>query len=482
MKILIAASEAFPFCKTGGLGDVVGALSQMFSRLGDNEVVLFLPKYRNMGGGAFSLRAISGKFLIPMENKIETASMSHVQWGKVAVYFIENSKYFDRPGMYRTKYGDYKDNDERFIFFSRAVLEGAKFIGFKPDIIHCHDWQTALLPAYLNTLYRIDSFFVKTVSVFTINNIAYQGIFAKKSFLKAGFDWNDFTQDKFEFYGGMNFMKAGIVFTDRITTVSPSYSKEIQSYGEFGKGLEGVLKHRSKKLSGILNGIDDEIWNPADDMFIKRNYDKKTFAKGKSNCKMALLKECDIEEDKDILLAGVVSRLDEQKGLDILCDVIPELTDKMQFIILGAGEEKIANKLKKLAKTYPKRVFFKSGFNEALAHKIYAASDIFIMPSRFEPCGLSQMIAMLYGSLPVATKTGGLKDTVFYTGEPKDSNGFLMEAANKKSLRSALGKALALFKRKLLWNTMIRNAMNGDYLWDASAEKYLEIFKSIRKR
>ncbi|MCK4935773.1 MAG: glycogen synthase GlgA [Elusimicrobiales bacterium] len=481
MKILIAASEAFPFCKTGGLGDVVGALSQMFSRLGDHEVALFLPKYRNIERGAFSLRAISGNFLIPVADKLETASMSHVQWGKVSVYFIENSKFFDRPGMYRTQYGDYKDNDERFMFFSRAVLEGAKFIGFKPDIIHCHDWQTALVPAYLKTLYQIDSFFVKTASVFTINNIAYQGMFAKKAFLKAGFDWNDFTPDKFEYYGGINFMKAGIIFSDMITTVSPTYSKEIQSYGEFGKGLEGVLKHRSKKLSGILNGIDDEIWDPVSDMFIKRGYDAKTFAKGKAYCKRDLLKECAIEENKELLLAGVVSRLDNQKGLDILCKVMPHLTDKMQFVILGAGDEKISNALKKLAKIYPKRVFFKSGFDEALAHKIYAASDIFIMPSRFEPCGLSQMIAMLYGSLPVATKTGGLKDTVFYTGEPKDSNGFLIDAANEKSLRSALGKAVSFFKRKLLWNTMIKNAMNGDYSWDKSAEEYLKIFKSIQK-
>ncbi len=481
MKILIAASEAFPFCKTGGLGDVVGALSQMFSRLGDHEVVLFLPKYRNIGGGAFSLSAVGGNFLIPVAGKIETASMSRVQWGKVSVYFIENAKYFDRPGMYRTQYGDYKDNDERFIFFSRAVLEGAKFIGFKPDIIHCHDWQTALVPAYLKTLYRLDSFFVKTASVFTINNIAYQGMFAKKALIKAGFDWSDFMPDKLEFYGGMNFMKAGIVFSDIITAVSPTYSKEIQSYGEFGKGLEGVLKHRSKKLFGILNGIDEEIWDPASDTFIKRGYDVKTFAKGKASCKRALQTECLIEENKQLLLAGVVSRLDNQKGLDILCKIIPELVDKMQFIILGAGDEKIANALNKLAKTYPKRVFFKSGFDEALAHKIYAASDIFIMPSRFEPCGLSQMIAMLYGSLPIATKTGGLKDTVFYTGEPKSSNGFLIDAANEKSLRSALGKAVSLFKRKLLWNTMIKNAMNGDYSWDASAGKYLEIFKSVHK-
>jgi len=195
MKILVAASEAFPFCKTGGLGDVVGALAQVFSRAEDSEVVLFLPRYRNIGGGAFSLKAVGGSFLIPVGGRVETAAMSHVQWGKVSVYFIENSKYFDRPGIYRANFGDYEDNDERFIFFSRAVLEGAKFIGFKPDVIHCHDWQTGLVSAYLKTLYRIDSFFSKTATVFTINNIAYQGMFPKETLLKAGFSWPDFTPD-----------------------------------------------------------------------------------------------------------------------------------------------------------------------------------------------------------------------------------------------------------------------------------------------
>ncbi|MCK5583535.1 MAG: glycogen synthase GlgA [Elusimicrobiales bacterium] len=481
MKILIAASEAFPFCKTGGLGDVVGALSQMFSRLGDHEVALFLPKYRNIERGAFSLRAISGNFLIPVAGKIETASMSRVQWGKVSVYFIENAKYFDRPGMYRTQYGDYKDNDERFIFFSRAVLEGAKFIGFKPDIIHCHDWQTALVPAYLKTLYRLDSFFVKTASVFTINNIAYQGMFAKKALIKAGFDWSDFMPDKLEFYGGMNFMKAGIVFSDKVTTVSPAYSKEIQSYGEFGKGLEGVLRHRSKKLLGILNGIDDELWDPASDVFIKRGYDLKTFAKGKAHCKKNLQKECGIEENNDMPLVGAVSRLDSQKGLDILSKILPEFKGKMQFVILGAGDKNISDSLVKLAETYPKTVFFKSGFDETLAHKIYAGSDFFVMPSRFEPCGLSQMIAMRYGSLPLTTETGGLKDTVIDTGEPKNSNGFLINEANENSLRSGLGRAVSIFKRKILLHTMVRNAMNGDYSWHKSAEKYLEIFKSLNR-
>lgn len=482
MKILVAASEAFPFCKTGGLGDVVGALSQVFSRAEGNEVVLFLPRYRNIGGGAFSLKAVGGNFLIPVGNRLETASMSHVQWGKVSVYFIENAKYFDRPGIYRANFGDYEDNDERFIFFSRAVLEGAKFIGFKPDVIHTHDWQTGLVGAYLKTLYRIDSFFSKTAGVFTINNIAYQGMFPKETLLKAGFSWPDFTPDRLEFYGGLNYMKAGIVFADLITTVSPTYASEIQFKPESGKGLEGVLRSRNSDLFGILNGMDDEIWDPATDSFIERGYDPESFSKGKAACKKALQNECGLEETKDKLLAGVVSRLDQQKGLDILYNVLPELTDKIQFAVLGAGDPGLSEAYANIAGAEPKKVFFQAGFHESLAHRIYAGSDIFIMPSRFEPCGLSQMIAMRYGALPVVTRTGGLKDTVTSTEEPKESNGFAIDYADETALKSVLGHAVSLFGWKENWNTMVRNAMNADFSWSKSSQEYLKLFKIAHQR
>jgi len=482
MKILVAASEAFPFCKTGGLGDVVGALAQVFSRDDGNEVVLFMPRYRNIGGGAFSLKAVGGSFLIPIGGRIETATMSHVQWGKVAVYFIENPKYFDRPGIYRANFGDYEDNDERFMFFSRAVLEGAKFIGFKPDVIHTHDWQTGLVSAYLNTLYKIDSFFSKTASVFTINNIAYQGMFPKETLLKAGFSWVDFTPEKLEFYGGLNYLKAGIVFADIVTTVSPTYASEIQFKPELGKGLEGVLKSRNAAFFGILNGIDEELWDPATDTFIGRGYDRKSFAKGKALCKKELQHRLGLEESKDLPLAGVVSRLDHQKGLDILAAVIGGLADKMQFVILGVGDPALTETFAKLAREYPKRVFFKTGFDETLAHKIYAASDVFLMPSRFEPCGLTQMIAMRYGSLPVVTRTGGLKDTVNYTEEPKDSNGFAIDSAGEDQLRSMLGHVVSLFPWKENWNFMVANAMKGDYSWQHSSQEYMRLFNIAYKK
>ena len=482
MKILVAASEAFPFCKTGGLADVTGALSQVFSRAEDTEVVLFLPRYRNVGGGAFSPKAVGGSFLIPVGNRVETATMSHVQWGKVSVYFIENAKYFDRPGIYRANFGDYEDNDERFIFFSRAVLEGAKFIGFKPDVIHCHDWQTGLVPAYLRTLYRIDSFFAKTASVFTIHNIAYQGMFPKETLLKAGFSWLDFTPEKLEFYGGVNFMKSALVFSDLITTVSPTYASEIQHRPEFGHGLEGVLKSRAADLSGILNGIDEEIWDPSTDTFLDRGYDVKSFQRGKAAAKNALQKSLGLDESAELILAGVVSRLDYQKGLDILVKTAPELLEKMQFVVLGVGDPGLTDALEKLAASSPKRVAFRSGFDEELAHKIYGGSDIFIMPSRFEPCGLPQMISMRYGSLPLVTRTGGLKDTVTYTGEPRESNGFAIDGADEGQLKSMLGHIVSLYAWQENWNVMVRNAMSGDYSWGRSAEAYRKLFAVAAQR
>jgi len=481
MKILIAASEAFPFCKTGGLADVVGSLSQFFSRIdGVSNVILFLPKYRNVGGGAFSLKACGGSYIVPVGSKFENASLYNVQWGKVSVYFVDNPKYFDRPGLYRSPSKDYEDNDERFIFFSRAVLEGAKFLGFKPDIIHCHDWQTGLIPAYLKTLYRIDAFFVKTKTVFTINNIAYQGFFPRETFIKAGFSWVDFTPDKLEFYGGINFMKAGIVFSDLITTVSPSYAIEIQSSGDFGKGLEGVLKSRSSKLFGILNGIDTEIWDPSLDTFIYRGYDFRTFWRGKPFCKKSFQKEFGLEENKNLILAGMVSRIDWQKGVDIICDIAPNFFDKMQFAILGIGDSAIAERLKALSLSNPKRFIFINEFNEEIAHKIYASSDIFLMPSRFEPCGLSQMIAMRYGSLPLGNKTGGLKDTIFYKSEDvSSSNGFLIDSPTQNTISSMLGHIISLYTSRELWNTMVKNAMKGDYSWNKSAMEYINLFKTL---
>lgn len=480
MKIAIASSEAFPFCKTGGLADVVGAVSSHLSREKDFEIYLFIPKYRDIGKTAFSPKKVSGSFIVPVSDRFDEANLYYVEWGKVKVYLIDNSRYFDRPGLYRNESGEYADNDERFIFFQRAVLEGCKFLGFKPNIIWCHDWQCGLIPAYLKTLYRIDAFFVKTKTVFTIHNIAYQGFFGRETFIKAGFSWFDFTPDKLEYYGGINFMKAGINYADIITTVSPSYAKEICENPIFGRGMEGVLNSRKDRLFGILNGIDTDIWNPATDNFIYREYDSKTFWKVKPLCKKNFQKEFGLRQDKNFILAGCVARLDVQKGIDLIIDICEDFIGKYQFAIIGSGSSELSEKLDYLAKKYAESFVFINSFDEEVAHKIYAASDIFLMPSRFEPCGLSQMIASRYGSIAVVSYVGGLKDTIFYYPDNLLlSNGFVIGEPTSSNLRSMLGHILSIYPVKEVWSSIIRNAMNCDFSWNKSVSEYIKLFQKI---
>lgn len=490
MNIIIAASEAVPFCKTGGLADVAGSLAQVLARFEGNHVALFLPRYRNIAGATFSLKVLPGHFLIPVGHHAQTASLSHVRWGNVDVYFVENSKYYDRSGLYMTKSGDYADNDERFIFYSRAVLEGAKFIGFKPDVIHCNDWQSALIPAYIKTFYSTDAFYARTSTLLTIHNIAYQGVFPRETLFKAGFDWVDFTPEKLEYYGGINFLKAGMVFADTLTTVSPTYAREIQSTAEFGMGLEGVLKSRSGEFFGVLNGIDTDVWNPETDTFLAMGYDRRTVAKGKAACKKSLQAACALEQDPGTFVAGVVSRLDPQKGLDVVLETMPEFLGQIQFVMLGVGEQSLQKSFSVLAGKNPKRMFFKAGFDEALAHRIYGGCDVFLMPSRFEPCGLGQMIAMRYGSLPIVSRTGGLADTVFDTGDPEKSNGFLLSSSASSeglspaagTLARALKTAISAYSHRMYWNLMVQNAMGGNYSWDKSAGIYMELYRKARQK
>lgn len=481
MKLAICASEAFPFCKTGGLADVVGALSSNLSKSNEVEnVVLFLPKYRDIGKTAFSPKKITGNFIIPVSDRRETVNLYLVEWGRVKVYLVDNPRYFDRPGLYRTSSGEFSDNDERFIFFQRAVLEALKFVDFKPNIIFCHDWQTGLIPAYLKTLYSIDAFFARTKTVFTIHNIAYQGMFGKETFVKAGFSWFDFTPDKLEYYGGINFMKAGINYADIITTVSPSYAKEICENAQIARGLEGVLNFRKNSLFGILNGIDTEVWDPATDTFIYKGYDLKTFWRGKPYCKKMFQKEMGLEQNKNKILAGCVSRLDWQKGVDMIADVANRFLDKIQFAILGSGDKEIAEKLKAIASAHPSSFVFIEEFNEELAHKIYASSDIFLMPSRFEPCGLSQMIASRYGSIAVVSRIGGLKDTIFYNPDNLiESNGFSIDLPTQSNLSSMLGHIISVYNSKEIWSNIVKNAMKTDFSWNKSVSEYTALFKKI---
>ena len=478
MNIVIAASESFPFCKTGGLADVVGALCQQFASRKGNKVLLFLPHYRNIVRVS-SLKVVPGVFLVPIGDRIEQVSLSYINWGNVLVFFVGNRKYFDRPELYRTREGEYVDNDERFILFCRAVLEGCKFIGFRPDLIHCNDWQTGLIPAYLKTVYKLDAFYTRTRSLYTIHNIAYQGHYPYSSFRKAGFHPVDYTPDKFEYYGGMSFLKSGIVFADNINTVSPNYAREIQSDPAMGFGLEGLLRYRSKNFCGIVNGIDTEVWDPELDPVLPVGYDAVEVVGGKAAAKQMLCQQCKLSFDLDKPLIGLVSRLDYQKGLDMVVEVIERMKKRAQFVILGMGDPMLEKAFRSLARNNAGVVSYNGCLDEELAHRIYAGADLFLMPSRFEPCGLSQMIAMKYATVPVVSHVGGLVDTVKgYTGANETTaTGFFIEPFSVQGIVSTLEKALKVFEDKKVWLRLMRNGMRQDVSWDKSARAYLELYK-----
>lgn len=470
MNIVMAASEAFPFCKTGGLADVTGALTQELAKDKKNKVLLFLPHYRNIKN-ASSLKVIPGTFLIPVGDRLETVSLSYINWAGALVFFVNCAKYFDRDGFYNQKNIAFTDNDERFILFSRAVLESCKYIGFRPDIIHAHDWQGGLIPAYMKTVYKTDAFFTRTRSVFTIHNMAYQGHYPYSSFLKTGFYTVDYVPERFEYYGGISYLKSGVVYADKVNTVSPNYAREIKGPTGMGFGMEGILNHRGEDFSGIVNGLDIKVWDPEDDPLIPSPYDAFSPAKGKSACKLFLQNLLKLEANPAKPVVGIVSRLDYQKGLDLAVHVIDKLKEKMQFAVLGTGDKAMERAFSALARAYPGKVAYVDKVDEELAHRVYAGADVFLMPSRFEPCGLSQMIAMRYGTVPVVSRVGGLVDTV------STSTGFFLDGINENSILYALEKAATLYNDKRAWGLLIKNGMNKDFSWDKSAKEYIDVYK-----
>ncbi|MFH1888656.1 MAG: glycogen synthase GlgA [Candidatus Omnitrophota bacterium] len=462
MKIAICASEVVPFAKTGGLADVAGALPLELESLGQ-EAIIVMPRYKSIQEPKFKLQRLK-------------ADISYTVTGKnTMVYFIENDGYYNRDGLYGDKAGDHKDNLDRFSYYSRRTLELLKEIGFKADIIHCHDWQSALIPVYLKTIYKDDIFYKDTRCLFTIHNIGYQGIFPKEEFSKLGLDWKFFNMEMLEYYGKINLLKAGIVFADLINTVSPTYSKEIQTK-EFGYGMEGILTKRKSDLFGILNGLDYSIWNPKSDKFIAKNYSlEKTQDKGEN--KEDLQGICKLPVKKNIPLFGIVSRLAEQKGFDILAAAIEKICNmELQLVILGTGELKYHTILESIVKKYPKIISLHLKFDDSLAHKIYAGSDIFLMPSKYEPCGLGQLISMSYGTIPLVFKTGGLADTV------TAADGFVFDKYKKEGLINMVDKAVKAFKDKKKWAGLIRNAMQNNFSWKESAKKYIKLYEKARSR
>lgn len=479
MNVLIASPEAVPFCKTGGLADVVGALPKELEKLKVN-VSLILPLYRIIKREG--LKKMDLSFTVPISDRTEEASIWKGKTGNnIPVYFIEKDKYYDRPELYQTAGGDYPDNAERFIFFSRAILEALKVINLKPDLIHCNDWQTAMVPIYLKTLYRDDPYFKKTASIFTIHNLGYQGIFWHFDMHLTGLGWEYFTPEGIEFYGKISLLKGGIIFSDIVSTVSKTYSKEIQTE-EYGFGLDGVLTKRKADLYGIINGIDYDEWNPETDKSIPARYSLDNI-NGKTLCKKTLQREMGLKERGSPLI-GMITRLTSQKGLDILSDSIEYLMRlDLQLLILGEGEERYHRIISDISERYPHKVGLKIGFDNILAKKIYAGSDFFLMPSRYEPCGLGQLISLRYGTIPIVRKTGGLADTI-KEFKPKrvTGNGFLFEVYSAEALLKAVKRALSLYQNKDMWKSLLHNAMSSDFSWGTSAKKYLSLYRKAIKK
>ncbi|MFA5088931.1 MAG: glycogen synthase GlgA [Candidatus Omnitrophota bacterium] len=464
MRVVFCSSEIFPFVKTGGLADVCGALPLALEKLGA-QMSLFLPRYGALNFPEENIRKLN--------NSVSVTRLG----GNVEVYLIENESLFGRPGLYGDQSGDYQDNLKRFQFFCRQTLETLKSLNIKSDIIHCHDWQTSLIPVYLKTLLKEDPFFEGSRTILTIHNLAYQGIFPKEKYPQLGLDKKFFSKNGFEFHDQINLLKAGIIFSDRVTTVSPGYAREIQS-DELGCGLAAVLRAKEKGILGILNGLDDMIWDPARDRLIAKNFSSDNIAAKQEN-KKALQEDANLPVRADIPVFSFVGRLDYQKGIELLAQAMDELMKMdLQVVILGVGEQKYHRLLNDLAGRYPKKIVCHLKFDEKKAHQIYAGSDFFLMPSRFEPCGLSQMISLRYGTIPIVFKTGGLADTVLSFDESSgEGNGFVFDKHDWASFIGAVRQAERIYRKKDIFRTLTQKAARHDFSWDRSAKEYQRVYE-----
>ncbi|MFI5089976.1 MAG: glycogen synthase GlgA [Terriglobales bacterium] len=479
MRIAFVASECVPFSKTGGLADVVGALPPALAAIG-HEVDVYLPKYRQtrLNNPRTLLRSVT----VPFDDEYRFCSvLDGGTHAGVKFYFIDYPPFFDREQLYGTPAGDYSDNAERFALFSRAVLEASKMFG-APDVFHCHDWQSALVPILLKTLYAEDPAFRGVSSVFTIHNMGYQGQFPPETLPLLMLPWDLFTIGKMEFYGKVNFLKGALVLSDFITTVSRKYSQEIQT-AEYGFGLEGVLRSRAATVTGILNGVDYHVWSPQTDTFIKQHYAPDDLS-GKLACKQDLLADFGVTvPNLRLPVIGIVSRFAAQKGFDLIAQVIDRLArEDMVIVALGTGDKEYEDLFRRLNQQFPQKILVRIGFDNALAHKIEAGSDMFLMPSRYEPCGLNQIYSLKYGTVPVVRSTGGLDDTI----EPWDARtnrgtGFKFSDYTGDALLGTIRQALTAFKDQTGWQALMRNGMGKDFSWTNSAREYVRIYEKSRQ-
>jgi starch synthase len=473
----MASPEIAPFARTGGLGDVLGSLPQALERLG-LKISLIMPAYRSVLRGGFRLEDTGVHFTVPISHRWEEGSLLKAKTGNnITVYFIRADRYFDRDYLYGTPEGDYPDNAERFTFFARAILEVLKLD--PPQVLHAHDWQSALAIAFLRAQPHLYPELSAVKAVFTVHNLGYQGIFWYLDWHLLNLGWSFFTPRYLEFYGKINFLKGGLVFADAITTVSPTYAEEIKT-AEQGFGLEGVFQERAASLVGILNGVDYDIWNPQTDPLIARTYSFNALS-GKKICKADLQRSFYLSENPDAPLVGMVSRLAAQKGFDLLEKSLDELLSQgVQFVLLGTGDKRYQEIFRKASAQYRGKVGVRVAFDDPLAHKIIAGSDIFLMPSRYEPGGLTQIYCLRYGTIPIVRATGGLKDTV-EEFDPKTGrgDGFVFERYGVRDLLEAVDRALSVFYRKEAWATLVKNAMSADFSWERSARAYLNLYHKL---
>ena len=478
LRILLVASEASPFAKTGGLGDVAGALPRALHALG-HDVRVLIPRYRGVEQHAAEIRTIVPRLAVPLGDRIVEGVLQETETAAgVPVYFLAQDQYFDREGLYGTADGDYWDNCERFVFFCRGALESLIELGevWRPQIIHVNDWQTGLIPVYLRTLYRDHPVLGSLATLLTIHNLAYQGVFWHYDMPMTGLGWDLFTPAGLEFYGKVNFLKGGLVFSDLLSTVSRTYAVEIRT-PEFGNGLDGVLEERAAHLHGVINGIDYEQWNPAKDAALARPYSADE-PEGKTACREALRRELGLEDALGPIVA-MVTRLAGQKGIDLALEGLPATLDAgCQIVLLGSGEAHLEEAWMQAAARYPGRVAVRLGYDTALASRIYSGADCFLMPSRYEPCGLGQLIALRYGAVPIVRKTGGLADTVTeFDAARRAGTGFLFDAFEADAMLEAIRRAVTAFRRPELWSALVRNGMTEDFSWDASAREYALLYK-----
>jgi starch synthase len=487
MKVVIIASEAVPFAKTGGLADVAGSLPRALEKLGHTPT-LILPCYSRAWKADLPLRSTGLTLRIPVGSAIVEGHVhaAKLPGSEVDVYLIDQPGYFDRDGIYQRGGVDYPDNCERFVFFDRAALETVRLLDLQPEILHCNDWQTGLIPVYLEELYRARAGFASVGTLLTIHNLAYQGTFWHWDMPLTGLDWRLFNWQQLEFHGRLNFLKAGLVFADLLNTVSPTYAREIQT-PEFGSGLDGLLRARRRDLRGIVNGIDTTVWNPRTDPMVACRFDLDDFAAGKAACKAQLQRRAGLPERPDVPLLAQIGRLDPQKGWDLIAAMADDLLrGDVQLVVLGTGQQHYHELLGRLAAQHAGKVRAFLEFSEPLAHQVEAGADIFLMPSVYEPGGLNQLYSLTYGTVPVVRATGGLADTVVdmmpQTLADGTATGFTFDEPTPRSMRSAIDRALAVWPDRETWGRLVRAGMRSDWSWDRSAKAYVQLYEEIRHR